>query len=229
MRAKIYYFSLLALMCAPIWGAQAAPEQRGNLTGEISYEESKPVKNTYSSIQDATITYFEQFQAHITRLADGQSSGSIPELDEGMINYLTAVYLHCAVNFGECPMVLDAILEIDVVNSRQTREVRCPMMTKFWKYWVRNDMENRHKYMVKTGYLKVTSDFNQNKRTAYLKCQDTVQSEINSKEADSEFFKKRYHRDAPKNLVAIKLVTLLKDIRSKIPNIFVAVGAQSGQ
>lgn len=201
---------------------------QANLSGEISYEESKPVKSSYSDTQDEAISYFEQLQVHMDKLTSGQISGNVPDLNDSLLNYLTAVYLYCAVNFGECPMVLDALLEVDVINSRLSRQVQCPMMTKFWKFWVRNDMENRHKYMVKTGFLKVTSDFNQKKRAAYLKCADTVQSEISSNLSDAAFFAGRYHKDAAKNLVATKVTKLLKDVRQKVPNVFVAVGAQAG-
>lgn len=216
-----------AFLCTILSCPQLALAENKSLMGEIAFEDSAPQKNSYATTQDKTLDYFKQLASHVEHLAEGQASGQLPTLEEAGLNYLTGVYLYCAVNFGECSMLLDAILEIDLINSKLNAKAECPNMTKFWKFWVRNDMESRHKYMVKTGFLKVTSDFNQHKRPSYIKCQGKIQQQIDTKVNQSEFFKSRYSSDSPYNLVAVKAVKLLEDVKRRIPNIFVAVGAQS--
>ena len=231
---KLLALSVICLTCvfstvsfSTVSQAQTKSAAGPNLSGEISYEESTPVKNQYVQVQDETISYFENLQEHMQRQMRAEGSGNVPALSDAQLNFLGAAYLYCAINFGECPLLLDAVLEVDVINSRLNAQASCPLMTKFWKFWVRNDFENRHKYSVKTGFLKTTSDFNQNKRIAYLKCQGTVESEIAASKSNQAFFSARYHQDAPKNLVATKAIKFLKDLKAKVPNVFVAVGARA--
>lgn len=196
-----------------------------SLIGEITFEDSAPAQNTYAQTQDAAIDYFHKLSDLTSQLAQGATSGSVPPPSDNMLSYLNAAYLYCAVNYGECPLILDAILEGDIVNSRMSKDAQCPTMTRFWKSWVRGDMEARHKYLVKTAFLKVTSDFNQQKRPAYIKCKETVATQISAKEPDNVYFKARYGADSAHTLVAAKTAKLLEELKVKVPNVFGAVGS----
>lgn len=207
--------------------APAPQTDKRALIGEVTFEDSSPVRNTYAETQDSVIEHFKKLSELTPQLAQG-ATGEVPPLSDNAIAYLNAVYLYCAVNYGECPLVLDAVLEGDIINSKISRQVQCPSMTRFWKSWVRTDMEARHKYMVKTAFLKQTSDFNQNKRVAYIKCQDTVSKQIAGNETDAAFFKERYRADSAHALTAAKMAKLLEDLKIKVPNIFGAVGTSFG-
>lgn len=204
--------------------APASTTDNRALIGEINIEESGPVRTTYAETQDSAIQYFKNLSEVIATLSQGAVGASVPAADDNMLTYLTAAYLYCAVNFGECPIILDAILESDVINSRVSKVAQCPNMTRFWKLWVKNDMEARHKYMVRTGHLKTTSDFNQNKRPSYIKCQQTVAKAIQSGKSDELYFKERYTPDSAHTLVAARAARLLEDLKVKVPNVFSAVG-----
>ena len=223
-----FFFSLVLVPAISAYAEPPAATTTGNdrsLIGGIHYEDSAPAQNTYAQTQEAAIDYFHKLADLTSQLAQGATTGAVPAPTDNMLSYLNAVYLYCAVNYGECPLVLNAILEADVINSRLAKEAQCPIMTKFWKSWVRSDMEARQKYLVKTSFLKVSSEFNQNKRPAYIKCQETVAKEISAKEPDAMYFKSRYSADSAHTLVAAKTAKLLEEIKAKIPNVFGAIGS----
>ncbi|MBN8548248.1 MAG: hypothetical protein J0M12_02910 [Deltaproteobacteria bacterium] len=230
MRPIVRTAFILSLLLAPSYaGAQpAGKEDDRALIGGIHYEDSSPARNTYAETQDAAIDYFHKLAEVTSQLGQGATTGAVPAPRDNVIAYLNAAYLYCALNYGECPLVLNGILEADIINSRLAHQAQCPIMTSFWKAWVRSDMEARQKYQVKTGFLKVTADFNQQKRPAYIKCQETVQNEIAPKESDAIFFKSRYSADSSHALTAAKTAKLLEGIKVKVPNVFAAVGSGFG-
>lgn len=212
------------LPCSSAFAQGGSGGNSPSLMGEINIEDSSPQRDAYSDIQRGAIDYFKKLAATTAQLGQGAVSASVPALDDNTLTYLNAMYLYCAVNYGECPLVLDGILETDVINSRVAKKAECPNMTRFWKLWVKSDMEARHKYMVRTGYLKVTSDFNEQKRPAYLKCQETVSKSISGDDSNEDFFKERYRADSAHALVAARTAKLLEEISEKVPNVFAAVG-----
>ncbi|MBX7143888.1 MAG: hypothetical protein K1X79_05505 [Oligoflexia bacterium] len=220
------FVALSLILGRPSYAIPPSMDEDKSITGEINIEDVGPRKDSFSATQDKAIDYFDSLQETIDSVAHGQSVESIGELSDGMLSYLNAAYLYCSVNLGKCPMILDAILEIDLINSRSKRVAACPNMTRFWKGWVQGDMENRHKYMVKTGFLKVTSEFNSKERPRYLKCQDTIAEVIGDNRSDASFYAERYGSESSYNLAAAKVAKLLRDIKKEVPNVFVAVGAR---
>lgn len=208
----------------PAFAQDGAGGNAPSLIGEINIEDSGPQRDSYADIQRGAIEYFRKLASTTAQLSQGAVSASVPAMDDNTLTYLNAMYLYCAVNYGECPLLLDGILETDIINSRVAKKAECPNMTRFWKLWVKSDMEARHKYMVRTGYLKVTSDFNEQKRPAYLKCQETVSKAIAGQDSNEAFFKERYRADSAHALIAARNVKLLEEISAKVPNIFAAVG-----
>jgi hypothetical protein len=225
LRSALLTLSAVVLVhTVSAYAQEGAAENTPSLIGEINIEDSGPQRDSYADIQRAAIGYFKKLASITGQLGQGAVSASVPAMDDNTLTYLNALYLYCAVNYGECPLLLDGILETDIINSRVAKRAECPNMTRFWKLWVKSDMEARHKYMVRTGYLKVTSDFNEQKRPAYLKCQETVGRAIAGSDTNEAFFKERYRADSAHALIAARNVKLLEEISAKVPNIFAAVG-----
>lgn len=200
--------------------APAKPNSKAlDVMGNIDIEEETKAQSPFSTTQNNMIEYF-------TALADkaekGELSAPFAELDDPSIQYLTAVYLYCSINRGTCPMVLDAIFETDFVNSVNSDKASCPNMSKFWKSWAKNSMEERHNYMVKTGYMATTQTFKQTTRPKYIRCAQTIQGEMD-KLGGKESLAKRYASGTLHDNIKLmpKLLTELKD---KGVNVFVATG-----
>ncbi len=227
IRLMLGLFFVLALSHTPARADDAA-DSIPSLIGEINIDQSSTTKDSYPLTQDRAIEYIKNLNDVIATLSHGAQGASIPTPTDNILSYLNAAYLYCAVNIGECPVILDAVLETDIINSRVSKIAQCPNMTRFWKLWVKSDMEARHKYLVKTGYLKTTSDFNQNKRPAYIKCQQTVASETAGSGSDEAYFKARYTPDSAHTLVAARTLKLIEEMKVKIPNLFAALGTSFG-
>lgn len=227
-RSLLSCFSAITILFSQSLLALPALSEQGDnsLSGEIEIEDVGNKKDSYSAVQEKAIQYFDSLQETIESVSQGQSVAAISDLSDSVISYMNAAYLYCSVNLGKCPMILDAIMEVDLINSRSKRVASCGNMTRFWKTWVQSDMENRHKYMVKTGYLKVTSEFNAKERPRYLKCQDTIAEFVNDPRSDAKFYDERYGSDSALNLAGAKVAKLLRDIKRDVPNVFVAVGAR---
>jgi hypothetical protein len=224
---------VLGVLVLGVSGVQAQDEQTANSpgnsqTGEINIDLSAPEKrkDSYAAHQDEAIGIFKQLAATTSKLATGGSSAVTPPSDE-VISYLTAVYLYCAVNSGTCPLVLDAILEADIVNSRSAGKASCPTMKRFWNTWVKNGFEDRHKFMVKTSHINVYSQFNSQTRPKFLRSEETIASILSGIASSDTFFRDRYRAGSPQEKLAAKMASLLEQIKQKVPNLFIAMGAQS--
>lgn len=192
-------------------------------SGEIILEDYDNKKvDTYSVNQEEAIRYFKSFEAAIPQIGSG-ASVNMPKLSDGALLYLTGAYLYCSVNNGVCPFILDAILESDIVASAASGTSGCPSMTQFWKIWLANDMEQRHKYLVKTGHLHTTSDFRAKVRPKYLKCKETVAAELAKGPLS-----KRYQSEGNAARAITTTAQYLAGLPEAVPNVFVATGAQGG-
>ncbi|MFM1847293.1 MAG: hypothetical protein RL417_767 [Pseudomonadota bacterium] len=195
--------------------------------GEIELEDTSPVRrNPYQVGQDSAVAYFQGFTQTIEALRT-TGSGSLEPLSEGAINHLVGVYLYCTVRSGACPLVLDAILEIDVVNAKNGEAQACPNMERFWKAWVRSDMEKRQNFLVRTAHMNTTSEFTRNKRPRYLKCRETVQVEIGKGGDSKTFFASRYETGSGPDEQVRKLAAFLTELKAKVPNTVEAAERES--
>ncbi len=196
--------------------------QYGTIDLDLSEEREK---SSYSDVQNATISAFNQLRTTARTLAEA-GSASVPPLADDMLSYLTAVYLYCAVHNGTCPLVLEAILEVDIMNAKLAGSATCPNMKRFWNAWVASDMEERHKFLVKTSHINTYSEFNTKTRPKFLRCEETVKQEISGPGSGQGFFRDRYRAGAPKEKIFDRMHSLLLQIQEKIPNVFVATGSQ---
>lgn len=220
----IRIFSILSCICLSLTSFLSSSLPRANAqsnvqSGDIAIEELSAQKSSYQTHQDRVIEIF-------TGVRDGLSSPlNIAEITvprDGII-FLNAVYLHCAVARGTCPLVLEALLNLDVLHAAKSGTFECPNLTQFWRSWLENQMEDRHKYMVRTSHIQTTASFNSLERPKYIKCKETVQQILGSNAQGSAVVGKRFaaNTDAQQNIA--QMVEYLLAVKQKIPNIFGAI------
>lgn len=224
---KIYYiypfllFTFL-LLSALTFGEDTQTGRNRAQSGEVLLDLKNDSQDPYLMNQTQALAYFKDLQKKIDALVEGNFS-PVPELNERALHHLMGVYLYCSVKKGVCPGPLDAILETDIINSKLNKSSACPNMTSFWKIWIKNDMENRQKYLTQIAYINDTDTFKNKVRPKYLKCRATVTSEVDSSLSDLAFFKQRYANDAAARTAINSLVSMLEELQKKEINVFVAM------
>ena len=204
-------------------------QQAGNrpeLSGEIQIDTAEEAdKSSYPVVQKNVIQFFRHMDAQVAQLGTS-GTAHVPVLAEAEYQYLTAVYLYCAVQQGVCQQVLDTLLEVDVIKSRLSKSPDCQTLTTFWRLWLKNDMERRQQYLVKTAFLNETEKFRINERNGYINCKPTVTKEISSTLSDRDFFADRYQAQSVKSGLFKRTALLLDGIKNKVPNLYQALGIQ---
>lgn len=192
--------------------------------GSIEIEENTPPKSSYASIQNDSIEYFENLSARVEK---SDFSAALSPLSDDSIRFLAGVYLHCSITRGICPIVLDPIFESDVINSVIAGEPSCPNMTKFWKYWAANAMDERHSYLVKTGDLMTAQNFRIKMRPRYIRCRETI-SGIMKNIGGKPGLPARYSSgDIGRNIALMP--KLLNEIKQSGVNVFASTGMQRAE
>lgn len=195
--------------------------------GSIKIEAPQKSKNPYKEGQESAINYFKGMIPSVESLRTGGSS-ALPDIPDNALNHMSGIYLMCAVNLGTCPSVLEAILEVDVINSKLSGKISCNNMKRFWKRWLANSLEDRHSYLVKTGFIQEHQNFIQNVRPKFLKCEETVK-QITNGVPTARFFADRYRSGSPQEKLIPKVLALLQKTKQEIPNVFAAMGAVSSE
>lgn len=192
-------------------------------SGEIIQEQEANQQDSYSATQDQVIRYFQELATTMRSAASGAAPTPIPLLNENALTYLNSVYLYCSVNNGTCPTMLDALLEVEIINARLSNKAECPNLKQFWRLWIKNQMEERHNFAVKTAFLNPTNEFKRSKRPRYIKCESTVASEVAGQGATPEYFKQRYASGSNQIVSVEQTLQMLEQIRRDVPDIFSAV------
>ncbi|MDC0359032.1 hypothetical protein OAO01_09470 [Oligoflexia bacterium] len=192
-----------------------------DLVGSIDLQTTDIKKTSYSDIQNNTISYFKDIE---NKLTAPQSIGRQKDLNGRMMKYLAAAYLYCTLKSGACPLVLDGVLEVDLINSKLNNKAACPNMKQFWKAWIGNDMERRLEYRLNIGFLAKTQSFKKHDRPKYLRCEDTLAKLTSGTIPNSEFFSRRYASDSPHTNTIKQLRIFLDTIKKRVPNLFAATG-----
>jgi hypothetical protein len=118
-------------------------------------------------------------------------------------------------------------MEVDVARDKLGLSQGCPIMTRFWALYGRNGFDERHQYLVKTGFLGTVEKFNKEQRPKYVQCDATVQKELTGPDSAQEYFAQRYATGSEKRILSTKIYTLLTGLREKVPDLYVALGARS--
>lgn len=149
-------------------------------------------------------------------LSSPPESVTAPDFSQAEIIYLTGAYLICSLRKGTCKEILDGILTLDMLEASQkkTKEVQCTRMHKFWQIWLKNDMEKKHEYNIKTAFLKVRSEFNQLERPRYLRCSKTVASLLEDEEHRS-IVAEALAKDGP----VAAMTAILQEINKAVPDV----------
>lgn len=207
-------------------GAAAQSSDRSAQSGDIVLEDTATRKrNPYQAGQDGAIEFMNGLSTAAVELSAGRAAAPASPSD-GALDHLASVYLFCTIRAGTCPWILDAVLEADIMSAKTSNTAGCPTMERFWKAWMRNDMEKRQKFLVRTSNLTVTSEFTQHERPRYIKCRDTVAETLRDSPAVRDFFSKRYAAsDGPQTKIA-RTTKLLTDLKAKVPNIYQALEAE---
>ena len=179
-------------------------------------------EGVYEKHQDELIDYFGGIQTAVANLPD-KPLETIPPLEIDHIHNLTAVALYCTIKRGACPFLLQAIREVEVINSTLAGRATCPNMVAFWKRWIKNGFEDRVNYNISTGHLKKYIEFKNNQRKEFIHCSKTTAALL--KDAPDDFLEKRYAKGSPESEAIATTVLYMKGLRDRQINTFVATGA----
>jgi hypothetical protein len=233
---QLVFLSLVFLFCgSPAMApALAAPPSADPTTGyrksqfgAISIEQEEAKRDPYKVVEEGAINYFSDVSGRVKQLAKGEGISAIALPSDEILRHMTGVYLYCSVKTGACPLVLEAMLEVDVINARINKNGSCPLLTKFWKQWVGSGMEQRQDYLVETGLLETIEKFKSDSRPKYIRCQETIKQETSGTSDQALYFKDRYRAGSRPGIVAEKTLEFLKKLQEKKINVFVATGAAS--
>lgn len=178
----------------------------------------------YKQEQDLTIAYFEELDKKLTALGSG-GSATLEPLNDKHIHYLTGIYLYCSIKNGACPLPLQAMLELDLASARLAKNNECPNLLSFWRAWMAADFERRWEYDANTGYLAKIMEFKSKTRPRFVKCKETVKTELAFDNSDEAFFKSRYAEGAQGIIRVRNFIKYMQTIKERVPDVFVATGA----
>ena len=208
---------IIVLLLSNLCLAQSrSPSHENVQSGEITMEQDSKPADSYETQQEKAIGFIKKVQS--IAIAGG---GTIAAPDESVLSYLNVAYLYCSITQGTCPQILDNVLEADVMNSKAAGSVSCPIMTNFWKLYIKSDMEQRHSHYVRTGYLSTTEDFKKRVRPAYIKCKETISQILAAPD-----FSQRYKAGSQIQTSIQKSVRITEELKEKVPNLFTALGAR---
>lgn len=123
--------------------------------------------------------------------------------------------------------MLEALFEVDVVNSKLGNATVCPVMKSFWKRYLDNDFEDRLKYGISTGFVSKVNEFNSKVRPRYLRCEDTLKDLFKDSDAAPALFSKRYQTNSRPLKAIDETIALINAVTQNQTNVFIATGAQS--
>jgi len=214
---KTLAFFLLLLPCF----SYAQGVQSGEFVLETPDKKIDPFKDNQKNV----VKYLSNLKSTVNLLSQGKQA-SIAKPAGHFYKYMNAIYLDCAKKRGICPIFLDSILEIDVINSKKEGKATCGVSKRYWKSWIANDVEKRLGHNVKTALVNKTKNFNKQERPKYIKCKDTIQKILDESKdmTTKDFFIKRYKNN--KNIVKSIAISnkYVQTIVQKVPNIYFKVG-----
>lgn len=214
--------SILFLLLS-IQAAYAGPEDQ---VGSIEFEEEQ-VENTYNASQDEAISFFQQISKSVS---EGPVQRPLP-LGPNTINYLNAAYLYCISTKGVCREIPQTIYEADVITSKLDNKASCPLSLSFWRAWLKNDMEERSKFALKTSHLRDADEFTRKIRPTLIQCEKTIGALIDESKAKSasEFFAERYKDQTIERNSVMGGVQILNIIKEKVSNVYSATGSANAE
>lgn len=197
------------------------PASSQELLGSVDFEESVQ-EDSYKKNQDDVIKIFEDLASQVNQKKISEIKRS---LTENEINYLNAAYLYCSSQKGVCREIPQVLLELDLIASKISNTVSCTNSLSFWRQWLANDMEERSKYLTKTGHLRDVDFFNRQVRPQFVQCQKTIAKLLEDKSSFSEFFENRYKDETIERNAVLGAPRILQVIRDSVSNVFITTGS----
>ncbi len=213
------------LFLTPVHLSFAQDRSRPELSGEFELESDNASEDPYTAGQRRSLEYFEALSSATKSLPES-GNAELKSLDDNAILYMNAVYLYCTTQKGTCKMVLDALLEGEIMSSKLKGSAECPTLTKFWKSWIKNEMERREEFMISTGLMRTVQDFTRDVRPRYIRCQAAVENEIGTGTDKLQYFKARYAAESSQAKAVNDTAELLRLIKEKMPNLYGTIGLQ---
>lgn len=197
---------------------------RASVSGDIEVELQTEKKDPYADTQERTYQFLKNLKGHLLAVSSTNKKILLP--DPESIGYLNGLYLFCTIKKGTCPAVLEALFEVDLVNSRLNNTALCPVMKSFWKKYIENDFEGRIKYNTSTGFVTKVNEFNSKERPRYLRCEDTLKEIFKDGTSPSALFASRYGSTGKAIKALDEVIALISAVQEKQINVFIATGAQ---
>jgi hypothetical protein len=216
--------ALVAVSSLSLYASPSIAEERNSQHGELQLEVAQKKGDPFSAVKEQAHSFISAISQQVQTLAIGNSATLPPPPSDQVLRYIAAAYLHCSVQRGTCPEILDAVLEYDIIVSRFNKTPACPTMLRLWDSWIKNDMEKRHQYLTKTGFFTATNEFRQRVRPRYTKCVATVTESIQGDPNHAVFFSKRYAPKEPVRAQITNAVVIMDSIKAKVENIFTLIG-----
>lgn len=207
--AKRYLIAVILMLCSGSCLASAEPvrpkaPQAGN----------RAPKKTQQHVVSAAERGKADVAAWLASLDKSFQSGAvrpIDDLSDAGVSYFVSLYFFCAVRVGDCPFILDTVLEGDVIQSKSEGVAACPTMSRFWKTWLAGDFDARTKYSISPAIAEKLDSFNESERPQYVKCKDTVALIVE----DRSNFEARYASDGDARQSLDRTRKLLDEIWEK--------------
>ena len=187
------------------------------LSGAVAYADpNRQERNQQLDAQDKLEAWSAQL---VTAIKDG-GKGSVSELDSATASYLSVLYLYCTVKQGPCPFVLETVLDSDIIVARSEKSTPCVSMTRFFKGYLSNALDDRAKFLYSLTQGLEMANFNTESRPRFIECKQTVSAILQDKNVMAQRFGEK--GTALGTIEAF--TTLLKDVKAQKTDIYVATG-----
>ncbi len=218
-------FPSSALMAEEENETEVAPAQGEKQSGYIDIElATEKDMLSYSNFTANIVKKFRDFSEQIKN-APSKMSIQPATFNTDELNYLAAVHLQCTLRNGACPLIPATLLEMDLVRSAKAGTPRCETLTPFWKQWIDSDMEKRVDHNLQVTLFNKRTQFKQEVRPRFLRCQATIKEILDSGEPE-QVLAKRYSSGNEEAKFSDRLAAYLDNLNKQIPNIFDATGLQ---
>lgn len=213
---------LTSILCADARAedVSAAPVNEAKkhaLTGEVAYSDPNvEARNHQLDAQDN----LEAWSAQLLAAVQSGGEGTVAQLDPPTASYLSVLYLYCTVKQGPCPFILETVLDSDIIAARSEKASTCPSMTRFFKGYLSNGLDERAKFLYSLTQGLEMATFNTESRPRFIECKETVAAILEDKEVVAQ----RFGATGTSRASVEAFISLLKDVKSQKTDLYAALG-----
>ena len=220
--SRIAAVVIATALCVDAWaeddaGSHQKDAKKHALTGDVAYSDPNvQARNHQLDAQDK----LEAWSAQVLAAIRGGGEGKVTELDAPTASYLSVLYLYCTVKKGPCPFILETLLDSDIITARSEKTTTCTSMTRFFKGYLSNALDDRAKFLYSVTQGLEMANFNTQSRPRFIECRETVAAIVEDKEAVAQ----RFGEKGTSVATVEAFNSLLKDVKSEKTDIYVATG-----